>query len=146
MKGWDGAPAWATLTDDAPACQFTGRDLAPNVSRAFQSFYFDRNGIQTALVHAWEVIAGNFADNSTVIGYDLLNEPNFAETPPITSTLLLANYYANYGDWRKLFTEIDEIDKVTAEDVQRAAKQYFVPSNRTIALTVQPAAAKEGSK
>ena len=59
---------------------------------------------------------------------------------------LLANYYANYGDWRKLFTEIDEIDKVTAEDVQRAAKQYFVPSNRTIALTVQPAAAKEGGK
>jgi len=94
MKGWDGAPAWATLTDDAPACQFTGRDLAPNVSRAFQSFYFDRDGIQTALVHAWEVIAANFADNTTVIGYDLLNEPNFAETPPITSTLLLANYYA----------------------------------------------------
>ena len=59
---------------------------------------------------------------------------------------LLADYYANYGDWRKLFTEIEEIDKVTAEDVQRVAKQYFVPSNRTIALTVQPAAAKEGSK
>ena len=58
---------------------------------------------------------------------------------------LLASYYANYGDWRKLFTEIDEIDKVTADDVQRAAKQYFVPSNRTVALTVQPAAApKEG--
>jgi predicted Zn-dependent peptidase len=56
---------------------------------------------------------------------------------------LLASYYANYGDWRKLFTEIDEIDKVTAADVQRAAKQYFVPSNRTIALTVQPAAAQE---
>jgi predicted Zn-dependent peptidase len=50
---------------------------------------------------------------------------------------LLAGYYANYGDWRKLFTELDEIDKVTAEDVQRAAKQYFVPANRTIALTVK---------
>jgi hypothetical protein len=94
MKGWDGAPAWATQSDDAPACQFTGRDLAPNVSRAFQSFYFDRDGIQTELVRAWQVIAGNFADNETVIGYDLLNEPNFAETPPLTSTILLANYYA----------------------------------------------------
>jgi predicted Zn-dependent peptidase len=51
---------------------------------------------------------------------------------------LLATYHANYGDWRKLFTEIDEIDKVTADDVQRAAKQYFTPNNRTIALTVQP--------
>lgn len=57
---------------------------------------------------------------------------------------LLAEYHANYGDWRKLFTEIDEIDKVTAEDVQRAAKQYFIPSNRTVAVTVQPAAAAKG--
>jgi predicted Zn-dependent peptidase len=50
---------------------------------------------------------------------------------------LLASYYANYGDWRKLFTEIDEIDKVTADDVQRAAQRYFTPANRTIALTYQ---------
>ena len=52
---------------------------------------------------------------------------------------LLATYYANYGDWRKLFTSIEEIDKVTAEDVQRVAKQYFTPMNRTIAVTFQPA-------
>ena len=29
----------------------------------------------------------------------------------------LTFYYANYGDWRKLFTSIDDIDKVTADDV-----------------------------
>jgi predicted Zn-dependent peptidase len=47
---------------------------------------------------------------------------------------LLATYYANYGNWRKLFTSIDDIDKVTADDVQRVAKQYFTPQNRTIGL------------
>lgn len=52
---------------------------------------------------------------------------------------LLADYYANYGDWKKLFTSIDEIDKVTADDVQRVAKQYFTPENRTVAVTIQPA-------
>jgi predicted Zn-dependent peptidase len=52
---------------------------------------------------------------------------------------LLSDFYANYGDWRKLFTSIDDIDKVTADDVQRVAKEYFVPQNRTVALTVQPA-------
>ncbi|MDP9170535.1 MAG: insulinase family protein [Acidobacteriota bacterium] len=51
----------------------------------------------------------------------------------------LATYYANYGDWRKLFTAIDDIDKVTADDVQRVARKYFTPQNRTIALTYQPA-------
>jgi predicted Zn-dependent peptidase len=49
---------------------------------------------------------------------------------------LLATYYANYGDWRKLFTSIDDIDKVTADDVQRVARQYFTSQNRTIALIV----------
>jgi predicted Zn-dependent peptidase len=51
---------------------------------------------------------------------------------------LLASYYASYGDWKKLFTSIDEIDKVTAEDVQRVAKQYFTAENRTVAATFQP--------
>jgi predicted Zn-dependent peptidase len=52
---------------------------------------------------------------------------------------LLSNYYANYGDWRKIFTSLDEIDKVTVDDVQRVARQYFTPENRTVALTLQPA-------
>jgi predicted Zn-dependent peptidase len=52
---------------------------------------------------------------------------------------LLSSYQANYGDWRKLFTSIDDIDKVTAADVQRVAKQYLVPENRTIAVTYKPA-------
>ena len=41
---------------------------------------------------------------------------------------------------RKLFTSIDDIDKVTADDVVRVAKQYLVPQTRTVAYTVQPAA------
>jgi predicted Zn-dependent peptidase len=51
---------------------------------------------------------------------------------------LLASYYANYGDWKKLFTSIDDIDKVTVDDVQRVAKQYFTTDNRTVAVTFQP--------
>jgi predicted Zn-dependent peptidase len=50
---------------------------------------------------------------------------------------LLASYYANYGDWKKLFTSLDEIDKVTADDVKRVASKYFTPENRTVAVTFQ---------
>jgi hypothetical protein len=50
----------------------------------------------------------------------------------------LTTYHVAYGDWRKLFTALDEINKVTAEDVQRVARKYFVPEARTVALTVQP--------
>ena len=59
---------------------------------------------------------------------------------------LLSSYHANFGDWKKLFTSIDDFDKVTADDVQRVARKYFTPENRTVALTVQPASSPEGAK
>jgi predicted Zn-dependent peptidase len=45
---------------------------------------------------------------------------------------LLAEYNAKTGDWRKLFTELKEIEAVTAKDVMRTAQTTFVPENRTI--------------
>ncbi len=59
----------------------------------------------------------------------------------------LTSYYVHYGDWRRMFTGIDDIDKVTAADVQRVARQYLIPETRTVVFTVQPAAEqKEESK
>jgi len=45
----------------------------------------------------------------------------------------VTEYHAIYGNWRKLFTSLDEIDHVTADDVQRVAKECFVPEKRTVA-------------
>jgi predicted Zn-dependent peptidase len=50
-------------------------------------------------------------------------------------------YHVNYGDWRKLFTALEDINRVTAADVQRVARQYLAPGGRTVAFTVPPAAA-----
>ena len=50
---------------------------------------------------------------------------------------LLTSYYAAYGDWRKLFTTIDEYNKITAEDLQRVARTYFTTKNRTVAYIEQ---------
>ena len=51
---------------------------------------------------------------------------------------LLTSTYVAHGDWRKLFTSLDDLNKVTADDVQRVARKYFVPNGSTVALTVQP--------
>jgi predicted Zn-dependent peptidase len=56
---------------------------------------------------------------------------------------LLPAYYAAYGDWRKLFTSTDDIDKVTAQDVQRVAKRYLVNASVTAAETVPPKGASK---
>src|SRR5579859_1501607 len=45
----------------------------------------------------------------------------------------LAEYQSRYGDWRQLFRELGEIDKVTAADIRRVANATFVASNRTSA-------------
>ena len=50
----------------------------------------------------------------------------------------LCTYSVNFGDWRKLFTQLDEYNKVTAEDVQRVAKAYLIESARTVAYTIAP--------
>ena len=50
----------------------------------------------------------------------------------------LTFYRVNYGDWRKLFTGLEDIGRVTAGDLQRVVRQYFVESARTVAYTSAP--------
>ena len=44
------------------------------------------------------------------------------------------------GDWHNLFTQLDKIDDVTAEDIQRVAKEYFMKKNRTVGVIETTAA------
>ena len=50
----------------------------------------------------------------------------------------LALQSADYGDWRKLFTSLDDLNRLQAEDVQRAANRYFVATGRTTVYSVLP--------
>ncbi|MCB1151335.1 insulinase family protein, partial [bacterium] len=44
----------------------------------------------------------------------------------------LSYYQGLHGDWREMFKQLDAIDAVTVEDVQRVAAEIFVPNNRTV--------------
>lgn len=46
----------------------------------------------------------------------------------------LAFFEAVTGDWRNLFRQLDRIDKVSAQDIQRVARTYFVERNRTVGM------------
>ena len=75
-KGWDGAPAWATLTDGLSTCLTNGeRNSSPAVTRAWNNFYDNVDGIQDNFVAAWGAVARRFAGRAEVAGYDVLNEP-----------------------------------------------------------------------
>ncbi len=50
--------------------------------------------------------------------------------------LQLAETHGQQGDWRRVFTYLDELQSVTLEDLQRVASQYFVQKNRTVGKIV----------
>lgn len=51
-----------------------------------------------------------------------------------TMANLLATYQVLMGDWRNLFKQIDKIDAVTPQDIQRIAKATFTLDNRSVAV------------
>ncbi len=53
-------------------------------------------------------------------------------------------YQTRFGDWRQLFRELDEDDKVTKADIRRVANKIFVDGNRTSATHPDHAAACRG--
>ena len=58
--------------------------------------------------------------------------------------VLLGQYALFANDPNLINTYIDRITKVTAADLQRVAKQYLVPTNRTVVVTNPRAAAGRG--
>ncbi len=92
-KGWDGAPAWATLTDGLSTCLTNGeRNSSPAVNRAWNNFYDDVDGIRTRFAAMWGAIATRFAGRAEVAGFDVLNEPEnpraAAEMTPLYTEFL----------------------------------------------------------
>ena len=80
--GWDGAPAWATFDGGAARCATAGiRETSPAVVAAFGAFWADQPGpdgvgIRTHYARMLGHVAGRFARDTAVAGYDLMNEPN----------------------------------------------------------------------
>jgi predicted Zn-dependent peptidase len=60
----------------------------------------------------------------------------------------LALYETRYGDWRELFHQVENLDKVSKADIRRVANKTFVPTNRTVGIietvAAPPAAAQNG--
>ena len=80
----DGAPAWATITDDQPHYQgeiwSDAYLISPAVQHTFDNFWnntpaSDGIGIQDHYIALWKHIADRYKNNHTVIGFDIMNEP-----------------------------------------------------------------------
>lgn len=61
---------------------------------------------------------------------ELLRQRELSVTSSSRIAIELSDWAAQ-GDWRLFFLHRDRLEKVTAEDVQRVARQFLVQSNRT---------------
>lgn len=75
----EGAPDWALYDDglpNRPGFGFPTNYVAmPAVSRAFESFWTNRAGVQGEYARAWRHVAARFAPDRSVVAFDIFNEP-----------------------------------------------------------------------
>lgn len=107
VKYADGAPEWATLDEGLP--HVTGDVwsdaylISPAVQTAFDNFWNntpaeDGVGIQDRFAQLWRHIAARYADNRTVIGYDILNEPFIGSDAQQVMPILLTAFAGVYAE------------------------------------------------
>jgi endoglycosylceramidase len=124
--GGNGAPDWAVVTDGLevqPLPEGQPWYLAaadPAAQRAYQNFWDPSRGhgeLREHFVAAWSHVARRFADHPAVIGYDILNEPVFANGD-LTATLAIQAEAAAGNFHNPNLTELsqDAIDAIRAAD------------------------------
>lgn len=120
VKYSDGAPAWATLDDGKPhlsdsAVWSDAYFTSEAVKTSFDNFWVNKAaadgvGVQDHYAKAWQHVAKRYADNPTVIGYDLMNEP-FVGSMAVPAQMLLVSKLG------EVLTAKDPAKPITALDV-----------------------------
>jgi endoglycosylceramidase len=80
----EGAPTWSVCTNGLPSTNtgnWSANYFTPAVGAAFDHFWDNDvvGGLQQNFDAVWGEVARHFADNSSVVGYDVFNEPFSSE-------------------------------------------------------------------
>ena len=97
IRGYDGAPRWASIHTQ-PVCALNGtRELDPAVEEDFARFFHDAKapdgvGLREHFTAAVVALAKRFHNDPTVAGYDLWNEPTYFAVHGTDASVLLPFY------------------------------------------------------
>jgi endoglycosylceramidase len=78
-----------------PSWLYEGTGIS-NIKQAKIAFFSDQSGVQSWFSDAWRYLAGRFADDPTVVGFDMLNEPYPPPAVP-PADIRLNDLYARVG-------------------------------------------------
>ncbi len=135
VKYSNGAPEWATL--DEGKTHTTGDVwsdayiMSEAVHTAFDNFWANKPapdgiGVQDHYANLWKHIAKRYANNSTVIGYDIMNEP-FAGSSALYAMPALLTAYGElvYTTTGKMLTE-GELEAIWGDVNKRTEALKFM--------------------
>lgn len=132
----DGAPDWATL--DEGQAHYKGAVwsdsylISPAVQTAFDNFWentpaSDGIGIQDHYANLWKHIAKRYANNSAVIGYDIMNEPFMGSSAQQVMPMMLGAYAQVYvEETGKMPPTAEELGAMWADEASRIEALKFI--------------------
>ncbi|HKP91371.1 MAG TPA: cellulase family glycosylhydrolase [Thermoleophilaceae bacterium] len=100
IRGFDGAPLWASRYS-FPSCAVNGvRELNPAVAEQFQKFWLNTDGLQDHYTNVLIALAQRFHDEPAVAGYELMNEPQpgFNAAPGESDAIHMFPYWGRAVD------------------------------------------------
>ncbi|MCX5783876.1 MAG: hypothetical protein NTW04_05510 [Elusimicrobia bacterium] len=107
-----------------PSGKSSGRPKAPHtIAELERGIYDELERLKTEPVEQYEI---EKAANNIEAGIVSQMESNLDMANELSYWQSLA------GDWRRSWKFVDEIKKVTADDIKRVAAQYFVAEKRTV--------------
>jgi len=97
------------------------------------AIYAEIDKVKAGPIEEWEIEkARNNAKRAVVGGL----------TSSLTRAIQLSDFAASFGDVNLINQRVARIAKVTAADVQRVARTYLVPENRTLVVTMPKGATR----
>jgi endoglycosylceramidase len=142
----DGAPDWATLDEGQP--HYTGAVwsdsylISPAVQTAFDNFWkntpaSDGIGIQDHYANLWKHLAERYANNNTIIGYDIMNEPFMGSSAQQVLPMMLGAYAMVLAEETgQVPPSAEELGAIWADEASRIEALEFIATRDKYARVV----------
>jgi endoglycosylceramidase len=142
----DGAPDWATLDEGLP--HYTGAVWSDSylislaVQTAFDNFWKnapapDGIGLQDHYANLWKHIAKRYASNSTVIGYDIMNEPFMgSQANEVMPKMLMAYAQVLVEETGQEPPSVEELAAIWGAEESRTEALNFIASKERFSKVV----------
>lgn len=142
----DGAPDWATIDEGLPhyrgAVWSDSYLISPAVQTAFDHFWLntpasDGVGIQDHYANLWKHLAQRYANNTTVIGYDIMNEPFMGSSAQEVLPMMLEAYAMVLAEETgQMPPSAEELAAIWADEASRIQALEFIATKEKYSRVV----------